>query len=213
MLSSELEGCLNSAFAQAREARHEFLTVEHLLLAILDTPRVREILKAGGADMRRLADDLRTHIDSTTPRIKPGEDEREVQSTLGFQRVLQRAVFQVQSGGRREVGVADVLVAIFSEKQSHAVFLLARHEITRLDVTQYISHGLAKNEEKVARDEGSPEGEREPEGGSALDKYAVNLNRAAQEGRIDPLVGRKLEVERTIEILCRRRKNNPLYVW
>jgi ATP-dependent Clp protease ATP-binding subunit ClpA len=213
VLSSELEGCLNAAFAQAREARHEFLTVEHLLLAILDAPRVREILKAGGADLRRLADELRQHIDDTTPHIKQGEDEREVQPTLGFQRVLQRAVFQVQSGGRREVGVADVLVAIFSEKQSHAVFLLARHEISRLDVTQYISHGMAKSDDKPPRDEGAPaEGEREPEGGSALDKYSVNLNRAAQEGRIDPLVGRKLEVERTIEILCRRRKNNPLYV-
>src|SRR5262245_29210070 len=213
MLSSELENCLNAAFAQAREARHEFLTVEHLLLAILDTPRVREILKAGGADMRRLAEELRTHIDNTTPRIKPGEDEREVQSTLGFQRVLQRAVFQVQSGGRREVGVSDVLVAIFSEKQSHAVFLLNRHEITRLDVTQYISHGLAKSpEEKSGREETAQDGEREPEGGSALDKYAVNLNKAATEGHIDPLVGRQVEIERTIEILCRRRKNNPLYV-
>ncbi len=215
MLSSELEACLNAAFKEAREARHEFLTVEHLLLAILDAPRVREILKAGGADLRRLGEQLREHVDATTPRLKPDED-REVQPTLGFQRVLQRAVFQVQSGGRREVGVADVLVAIFSEKQSHAVFLLARHEVTRLDVTQYISHGLAKTgDERPAREESGstgPEGEKEPEGGSALDKYAVNLNRAAQEGRIDPLVGRKLEVERTIEILCRRRKNNPLYV-
>jgi ATP-dependent Clp protease ATP-binding subunit ClpA len=215
VLSVELENCLNGAFAQAREARHEFLTVEHLLLAILEAPRVKEILKAGGADMRRLGEELRAHVDATTPRLKPGEDEREVQPTLGFQRVLQRAVFQVQSGGRREVGVADVLVAIFSEKQSHAVFLLARHEITRLDVTQYISHGLAKGpEEKIGRDEapGAEGAEKESEGGSALEKYAVNLNRAAQEGRIDPLVGRKLEVERTIEILCRRRKNNPLYV-
>ncbi len=215
MLSSELENCLNAAFREAREARHEFLTVEHLLLAILDAPRVREILKAGGADLKRLAEQLREHIDATTPRLKPDE-EREVQPTLGFQRVLQRAVFQVQSGGRREVGVADVLVAIFSEKQSHAVFLLARHEVTRLDVTQYISHGLAKTgEDRASREEGSPGGgdsEKDPEGGSALDKYAVNLNRAAQEGRIDPLVGRKTEVERTIEILCRRRKNNPLYV-
>ena len=213
MLSSELESCLNGAFAQAREARHEFLTVEHLLLSILDAPRVREILKAGGADIRRLADELRRHIDDTTPRMKAGEDDREVQPTLGFQRVLQRAVFQVQSGGRREVAVADVLVAIFSEKQSHAVFLLNRHEITRLDVTQYISHGLAKGpEEKVGREEAPPEGEREAEGGSALDKFAMNLNKAAAEGRIDPLVGRRVEIERTIEILCRRRKNNPLYV-
>jgi len=213
LLSSELESCLNGAFAQAREARHEFLTVEHLLLSILDAPRVREILKAGGADIRRLADELRRHIDDTTPRMKAGEDDREVQPTLGFQRVLQRAVFQVQSGGRREVAVADVLVAIFSEKQSHAVFLLNRHEITRLDVTQYISHGLAKGpEEKVGREEAPPEGEREAEGGSALDKFAMNLNKAAAEGRIDPLVGRRVEIERTIEILCRRRKNNPLYV-
>jgi ATP-dependent Clp protease ATP-binding subunit ClpA len=216
MLSSELENCLNAAFKEAREARHEFLTVEHLLLAILDAPRVREILKAGGADLRRLAEQLREHVDATTPRLKPDE-EREVQPTLGFQRVLQRAVFQVQSGGRREVGVADVLVAIFSEKQSHAVFLLARHEVTRLDVTQYISHGLAKTGEgeRTGREESpgsSPEAEKEAEGGSALDKYAVNLNRSAQEGRIDPLVGRRMEVERTIEILCRRRKNNPLYV-
>jgi ATP-dependent Clp protease ATP-binding subunit ClpA len=214
MLSSELETCLNAAFKEARESRHEFLTVEHLLLAILDAPKVREILKANGADLRRLAEQLREHVDATTPRLKPDED-REVQPTLGFQRVLQRAVFQVQSGGRREVGVSDVLVAIFSEKQSHAVFLLARHEVTRLDVTQYISHGLAKTaEERPAREEGAgiAEAEKEPEGGSALDKYALNLNRAAQEGRIDPLVGRKSEVERTIEILCRRRKNNPLYV-
>ena len=212
MLSSELETCLNGAFAQAREARHEFLTVEHLLLSILDAPRVREILKAGGADIRRLADELRRHIDDTTPRMKSGEDDREVQPTLGFQRVLQRAVFQVQSGGRREVGVADVLVAIFSEKQSHAVFLLNRHEITRLDVTQYISHGLPRSAEEKTGPDAQPEGEREPEGGSALDKYAVNLNKAAAEGRIDPLVGRQVEIERTIEILCRRRKNNPLYV-
>ena len=215
MLSAELENCLNAAFAQAREARHEFLTVEHLLQSVLDAPRVREILKAGGADLKRLGEELRAHIADTTPRLREGEEEREVQPTLGFQRVLQRAVFQVQSGGRREVGVADVLVAIFSEKQSHAVFLLARHDITRLDVTQYISHGLARGgEEKVSQEErpGAESGEREPEGASGLDKYAVNLNRAAQEGRIDPLVGRKLEVERTIEILCRRRKNNPLYV-
>jgi ATP-dependent Clp protease ATP-binding subunit ClpA len=214
MLSAELETCLNRAFAQAREARHEFLTVEHLLLCILETPRVREILKAGGADIRRLTEELQQHVEQSTPQLKQGEEEREVQPTLGFQRVLQRAVFQVQSAGRREVSAADVLVAVFSEKQSQAVFLLARHEITRLFVTQYISHGLARNpDDKSAREEGSPaEAEREPDGGTALDKYTVNLNRLAEEGRIDPLVGRKLEIERTIEILCRRRKNNPLYV-
>jgi ATP-dependent Clp protease ATP-binding subunit ClpA len=213
MLSSELETCLNAAFGRAREARHEFLTVEHLLLAILDTPRVREILKAGSAEVRRLTEELHRHIEENTPRLAAGEDEREVQPTLGFQRVLQRAVIQVQSSGRREVGVADVLVAIFSEKQSHAVYLLGQHGITRLSITQYISHGVPRaSQESAAKEETPAEGEREPEGASALEKYAVNLNLAAQEGRIDPLVGRQLEVERTIEILCRRRKNNPLYV-
>src|SRR5579862_5054511 len=213
MLSNELEYCLNDAFHQAREARHEYLTVEHLLLAILDTPKVREILRACGADLPKLKQELKDHIDQSTPRLEEGE-EREVQPTLGFQRVLQRAVFHVQSSGKKEVGVANVLVAIFSEKQSHAVFLLNRQHVTRLDVVNYISHGLSKiAEEKTSdKDETSTEGERDGESGSALEKYTTNLNRLAQEGRIDPLIGRKLEVERTIEILCRRRKNNPLYV-
>ena len=210
MLSNELEYCLNDAFHQAREARHEYLTVEHLLLAILDTPRVREVLRACGADLTRLRQELKEHIEQSTPRVAEA-GEREVQPTLGFQRVLQRAVFHVQSSGRKEVGVANVLVAIFSEKQSHAVFLLNRQHITRLDVVNYISHGLSKLAEEKASEEPQLE-ERDPEGGSALDKYTTNLNRMAQEGRIDPLIGRKLEVERTIEILCRRRKNNPLYV-
>ena len=210
MLSNELEFCLNDAFHQAREARHEYLTVEHLLLAILDTPRVREVLRACGADLSRLRQELKEHIEQSTPRVAEGT-EHEVQPTLGFQRVLQRAVFHVQSSGRKEVGVANVLVAIFSEKQSHAVFLLNRQHITRLDVVNYISHGLSKLAEEKASEEPQLE-ERDPEGGSALDKYTTNLNRMAQEGRIDPLIGRKLEVERTIEILCRRRKNNPLYV-
>ena len=212
MLSNELEYCLNDAFHQAREARHEYLTVEHLLLAILDTPRVREILRACGADLAKLKQELKDHIEQSTPRVEEGE-EREVQPTLGFQRVLQRAVFHVQSSGKKEVGVANVLVAIFSEKQSHAVFLLNRQHVTRLDVVNYISHGLSKiAEEKTDKEEAQADAERDPEGGSALEKYATNLNRLAQEGRIDPLIGRKLEVERTIEILCRRRKNNPLYV-
>ena len=212
MLSNELEYCLNDAFHQAREARHEYLTVEHLLLAILDTPKVREILRACGADLVKLKQELKDHIEQSTPRVEEGE-EREVQPTLGFQRVLQRAVFHVQSSGKKEVGVANVLVAIFSEKQSHAVFLLNRQHVTRLDVVNYISHGLSKiAEEKTDKDETQAEVERDPEGGSALEKYTTNLNRLAQEGRIDPLIGRKLEIERTIEILCRRRKNNPLYV-
>jgi ATP-dependent Clp protease ATP-binding subunit ClpA len=212
VLSNELEYCLNDAFHQAREARHEYLTVEHLLLAILDTPKVREVLRACGADTSKLKQELKEHIDQSTPRLDEGE-EREVQPTLGFQRVLQRAVFHVQSSGKKEVGVGNVLVAIFSEKQSHAVFLLNRQHVTRLDVVNYISHGLSKiAEEKTDKEDNAGDGERDSESGSALEKYTTNLNRMAQDGRIDPLIGRKLEVERTIEILCRRRKNNPLYV-
>jgi ATP-dependent Clp protease ATP-binding subunit ClpA len=203
---------LNDAFAKAREARHEFLTVEHLLVAILDTPKVKEVLKACGADLAKLKSELTEHLDRTTPRLA-ADDDREVQPTLGFQRVLQRAVFHVQSSGKKEVGVANVLVAIFSEKQSHAVHLLNRADVTRLDVVNFVSHGLAKiPEERTGKEDNTPEAERDPEGGSALDKYTTNLNKQAQEGKIDPLIGRMLEVERTIEILCRRRKNNPLYV-
>jgi len=215
VLSNELESCLNSAFQMARDGRHEFLTVEHLLLAILETPRVKEIVRACGGDAPRLAADLREHIEQSTPRLPEG-DEREVQPTLGFQRVLQRAVFHVQSSGRKEVGVGNVLVAIFSEKQSHAVFLLGGQDVSRLDVVNYISHGMSKiadergeqKEEPAAAQQASPEADQ----GGALEKYATNLNRMAEEGKIDPLIGRQMEVERTIEILCRRRKNNPLYV-
>ncbi|MGB8327367.1 MAG: ATP-dependent Clp protease ATP-binding subunit ClpA [Steroidobacteraceae bacterium] len=212
MLSNELEYCLNDAFHQAREARHEFLTVEHLLYAILDTPRVREVLRGCGADVAKLKQELREHIDKTTPKLA-ADDDREVQPTLGFQRVLQRAVFHVQSSGKTEVGIANVLVAIFSEKQSHAVFLLNRHDVTRLDVVNFISHGLSKlPDERAEKEETATDAERESDGARALEKYTSNLNRLAQEGKIDPLIGRKLEIERTIEILCRRRKNNPLYV-
>jgi ATP-dependent Clp protease ATP-binding subunit ClpA len=214
MLSNELEFCLNDAFHQAREARHEYLTVEHLLLAILETPKVREVLRGCGADLAKLKQELKNHIAQSTPKLDESE-EREVQPTLGFQRVLQRAVFHVQSSGKKEVGVGNVLVAIFSEKQSHAVFLLNRAHVTRLDVVNYISHGLARSTEDKSdkdKEEAAGDGERDGEGGSALEKYTSNLNRLAQDGRIDPLIGRKLEVERTIEILCRRRKNNPLYV-
>jgi ATP-dependent Clp protease ATP-binding subunit ClpA len=213
MLSSELEFCLNQGFNRAREARHEFLTVEHLLLAIYDAPKVRETLLACGADLDTLRAELDKHIDETSPRLAEG-DERDVQPTLGFQRVLQRAVYHVQSSGKKEVGVLNVLVAIFSEKQSHVAFLMERHNISRIDITQFISHGQARNadEKSDKQDPAAGEGEREAEGGSALDKYTSNLNKRAEEGRIDPLVGRQLEIERTIEVLCRRRKNNPLYV-
>jgi ATP-dependent Clp protease ATP-binding subunit ClpA len=208
---------LNDAFAGAREARHEFMTVEHLLLAIVDTPKVREILKSCGADTGKLKTELKQFIDQTTPRLPTGED-RDVQPTLGFQRVLQRAVFHVQSSGKKEVTVANVLVAIFSEKQSHAAYLLSMQDVSRLDVVNFIAHGLSKagGEERSEREEGggaAGDPERDADGGgSALEKYATNLNEAARKGKIDPLIGRKLEVERTIEILCRRRKNNPLYV-
>jgi ATP-dependent Clp protease ATP-binding subunit ClpA len=215
VLSSELEFCLNEAFQAAREARHEYMTVEHLLLAILDTPKVRDILRACGADLPKLRKDLEQFVEQTTPKLAQ-DDDREVQPTLGFQRVLQRAVFHVQSSGKKEVTVANVLVAIFSEKQSHAAYLLGMQDVARLDVVNYISHGLSKvKDEGPEKDEpGTAEGvEREAEStGGALEKYATNLNKLAQEGRIDPLIGRRIEIERTIEILCRRRKNNPLYV-
>ncbi len=212
MLSSELEFCLNQAFREARAQRHEFLTVEQLLLALLDAPKVREVLSGCGGNPDGLGADLRAHIESNTPQLNEGE-EREVQPTIAFQRVLQRAVFHVQSSGRKEVGVVNVLVSIFSEKQSHAVFLLTRQNITRLDVTHFISHGMARGDARADSDETpTAEGEREAEGGSALDRYTTNLNAQALAGRIDPLIGRSLEIERTIEILCRRRKNNPLYV-
>jgi ATP-dependent Clp protease ATP-binding subunit ClpA len=213
MLSSELELCLNEAFQAARDARHEFMTVEHLLLAIIDTPKVREVLRHCGADVVKLRKDLKDFIDQTTPRLKD-DDDREVQPTLGFQRVLQRAVFHVQSSGKKEVTAANVLVAIFSEKHSHAAYLLSMQDVARLDVVNYVSHGLSKvaDERPEKEESASPESERDGEGGTALDKYATNLNKLAQEGRIDPLIGRRMEVERAIEILCRRRKNNPLYV-
>ena len=214
MLSAELENCLNKAFQLARDGRHEFLTVEHLLASILETAPVKDVLRTCGADVAVLAKDLLDHIEQSTPRLPEGDD-REVQPTLGFQRVLQRAVFHVQSSGRKEVAVTNVLVAIFSEKQSHAVFLLSRQDVSRLDVVNYISHGMSKgDDEKAGSKEETPAvaAAAEGESASALEKYATNLNKLAEEGKIDPLIGRELEVERTIEILCRRRKNNPLYV-
>jgi len=216
MLSSELEYCLNAAFQEARSNRHEYMTVEHLLLAILDIPVVGEVLKACGADIERLRRELEEFIEQSTPRLKGGEAEgdQDVQPTLGFQRVLQRAVFHVQSSGKKEVKGENVLVAIFGEKQSHAVYLLGLQDVSRLDVVNFISHGLARlGERRTAgsrsEEGGEPEGEA---GGSALESYATNLNQRAAEGRIDPLIGRAAEIERTVQVLCRRRKNNPLYV-
>ncbi|RMG29677.1 MAG: ATP-dependent Clp protease ATP-binding subunit ClpA [Gammaproteobacteria bacterium] len=217
MLSKELEQSLNQAFREAREKRHEFMTVEHLLLALLDNSEAAEVLRACGADLEALRRDLTTFIEETTPLLLSG-DSRETQPTLGFQRVLQRAVFHVQSSGNKEVTGANVLVAIFSEQESQAVYFLNRQNITRLDVVNYISHGISKvTDEDGGTDGASTEagaGE-EQEGAtrkSPLETFATNLNRLAREGKIDPLIGRRAEIERTIQVLCRRRKNNPLYV-
>jgi ATP-dependent Clp protease ATP-binding subunit ClpA len=212
MLSSELEFCLNEAFQNARDRRHEFMTVEHLLLALLDIPKVHEILKACNSNVGQLRRQLTDFIDEATPLIAP-EEETEVQPTLGFQRVLQRAVFHVQSSGKKEVTGSNVLVAIFSEKQSQAVYFLGLQDVTRLDVVNYISHGMPQLPGDSGPDRQQAPGEDEGDANaSALELYASNLNQLAIAGKIDPLIGRDLEIERTIQILCRRRKNNPLYV-
>ena len=212
MLSSELEFCLNEAFQRARDRHHEFMTVEHLLLALIDIPRVYEILKNCDANIEALRRELSEFIDEATPTLAP-DDEGDVQPTLGFQRVLQRAVFHVQSSGRKEVTGSNVLVAIFSEKQSQAVYFLSAQDVTRLDIVNYISHGLPQISGENGSDSDDPSMDAEPEPeSSALSKYASNLNQRAIEGKIDPLIGREVEIERTVQILCRRRKNNPLYV-
>lgn len=213
MLNAELEYCLNDAFQAARDDHHEFMTVEHLLLALLDVPQVYDVLRGCGADVSELRLRLSEFIDESTPRVD-AESEEDAQPTLGFQRVLQRAVFHVQQSGKSEVSGINVLVAIFSEKQSQAVYLLSLQDITRLDVVNFLSHGLAGKSEALENSPSGIEGEAdaaEPEA-SALSRYAVDLNEQARQGRIDPLIGRSLEIERTVEILCRRRKNNPLYV-
>ena len=212
MLSSELEFCLNEAFQRAREQRHEFMTVEHLLLALLDIPRVHEILKACNGNIPELRRQLTEFVEEQTPLL-PLDDENDVQPTLGFQRVLQRAVFHVQSSGKKEVTGSNVLVAIFSEKQSQAVYFLGLQEISRLDVVNFISHGMPQlpGEPTEEEQDTAVDGEGEPDA-SPLKRYATNLNEMAADGKIDPLIGREIEIERTVQILCRRRKNNPLYV-
>ena len=211
MLSSELEFCLNEAFQRARDRRHEFMTVEHLLLALLDIPRVHEIIKACNGSIPELRRQLSEFIDGQTPLLD--DDGNDVQPTLGFQRVLQRAVFHVQSSGKQEVSGSNVLVAIFSEKQSQAVYFLNLQDITRLDVVNCISHGMPQlqNDSNDQDRESTEEYEAEPDA-TPLGRFATNLNAQAEAGRIDPLIGRELEIERTVQILCRRRKNNPLYV-
>lgn len=216
MLNKDLERTLNEAFIFARENKHEFMTVEHLLLALLDNPAAKEALKACGADIETIRSELIQFVKETTPLIMDEEEgvERETQPTLGFQRVLQRAVFHVQSSGKEEVTGANVLVAIFSEQESQAVYILKKADVTRLDVVNFISHGITRNEDENSgsdSEEGEERGEAD-DNQSLLSKYSSNLNELAKEGKIDPLIGRDHEVERTIQVLCRRRKNNPLLV-
>ncbi|MCU7844924.1 MAG: ATP-dependent Clp protease ATP-binding subunit ClpA [Candidatus Thiodiazotropha sp. (ex Monitilora ramsayi)] len=215
MLNKELEFTLNQAFKDAKERHHEFMTVDHLLLALLDNPAAVAVLHACSADIEKLRRQVREFVDQTTPLIPDGDD-REIQPTLGFQRVLQRAVFHVQSSGKNEVTGANVLVAIFNEQDSQAVFFLGQQKVSRLDVVNYISHGISKIENDEQDAVGGADFNNEAKGGesqeSPLETYASNLNQLAEQGKIDPLIGRRAEVERTIQTLCRRRKNNPLLV-
>jgi len=215
MFSKDLEYSIGQCYKRAREARHEYMTVEHLLLALLDNPSAEGVLKAAGADFPRLRAELEQAIDKSVVKLDM-DDGRDTQPTLGFQRVLQRAVYHVQSSGKKEVTGANVLVAIFGEKDSHAVYFLNQQDVTRLDAVNYLSHGIAKQggDEPHAHEEGAQAEAAEGEAGKGdtLAEFASDLNAMAREGRIDPLVGRRDEIERTIQVLCRRRKNNPLYV-
>lgn len=213
MLNKELEQSLNKAFHEANEKRHEFITVEHLLLMLTDNDAASAVLEACGGDVAIIKKELEIFVDQNTPLLMADED-RDTQPTLGFQRVLQRALFHVQSAGNGEVSGANVLVAIFSEQDSHAVYLLNKHNIERLDITNYLSHGITRVEdgegESFTQDaETLPD---DDEKSNPLEKFATNLNKLAVAGKIDPLIGRDLEIERIIQTLCRRRKNNPLLV-
>ncbi|GGI91507.1 ATP-dependent Clp protease ATP-binding subunit ClpA [Legionella impletisoli] len=216
MLNKELEFTLNLAFKEAKEKRHEFMTVEHLLLSLLDNPAAGNVLQACDANIESLRRDLIEFIDETTPRIPEDELDRETQPTLGFQRVLQRAVFHVQSAGKTEVSGANVLAAIFSEQESQAVYFLRRENITRLDVINYISHGVSKFQNNDFNDNMSSPMDEDMMVSDAhespLENYCMNLNNRARLGKIDPLIGRHEEIQRTIQVLSRRRKNNPLLV-
>ncbi len=215
MLNKELESSLNGAFARARDKRHEFMTVEHLLLALLENDAAKEALLACQADIDVLRRELDVFIDQTTPLIPDNDETRETQPTLSFQRVLQRAVFHVQSSGRSEVTGANVLVAIFSEQESHAAYLLKKNDISRLDIVNYISHGITKASSASEDSSSDSFGAESPEDAPSeerLESFATNLNQLAGQGQIDPLIGRDKELERTIQVLCRRRKNNPLLV-
>ena len=212
MIAQELEVSLHMAFMEARQKRHEFITVEHLLLAMLDNPSAAKVLRACAANIDELRKTLADFVTTQTPTIA-GSGEADTQPTLGFQRVIQRAILHVQSSGKKEVTGANVLVAIFGEKDSHAVYFLGQQGISRFDVVNYISHGISKVAEgTAARPEAEQEAEHESAPAGALDNFTLNLNTQALAGKIDPLIGRELELERTIQTLCRRRKNNPLLV-
>jgi len=213
MLSKELEVTLNTAFKNAHDKRHEFITVEHLLLGLLDNASAEAIMRACGCNIKVLRGQLTQFIDETMSLIPEGM-QRETQPTLGFQRVLQRAVFHVQASDKKEVSGANLFVALFSEQDSHAVYLLNKQDISRLDVVNYLAHGISKvdQDNESSSDRASESANPDSEAGSPLDKYTTNLNEEALKGRIDPLIGRELELERTIQTLCRRRKNNPLLV-
>ena len=214
MLSQDLQAALDAAFKSAKAEAHDLLTVEHLLLALLDDAKLAEVLRAVGAQLEPLEQGLREFIRTNVQTVGEVDEAYEVQPTLGFQRVLQRAVYHVQSSGKKEVTPLNVLVAIFAERDAHAVYLLAEQGVSRLDVVNYISHGIARDESEGPADAGDGEETKDAaaEGESALAKYTVNLNEKARQGRIDPLIGRALEIERVIQTLCRRRKNNPLLV-
>ena len=212
MIAQELEVSLHMAFVEARQKRHEFITVEHLLLALLDNPSAAEVLRACAADIEELRREVTGFIDQHTP-VVPGDSEIDTQPTLGFQRVIQRAILHVQSSGKKEVNGANVLVAIFGEKDSHAVYFLQKQAISRLDVVNFISHGITKTPQPAGKSEEPVEPDNEAQQqNSALDNFTQNLNQMALTGKIDPLIGREKEVERVIQTLCRRRKNNPLLV-
>jgi ATP-dependent Clp protease ATP-binding subunit ClpA len=212
MIAQELEVSLHMAFMDARQKRHELITVEHLLLAMLDNPSAAEVLKACGSNIETLRNELTQYIDDHTPTIT-GEDEVDTQPTLGFQRVIQRAMLHVQSSGKKEVNGSNVLVAIYGEKDSHAVYFLHQQGVTRLDVVNFIAHGVSKlNEGDTNKTSIEQESDQESPGAKALDSYTVNLNKMVLAGKIDPLIGRDSEIERVIQTLCRRRKNNPLLV-
>ena len=212
MIAQELEVSLHMAFVEARQKRHEFITVEHLLLALLENPSAQEVLKACAAKIDELKKSLSEFIEQHTP-IVAGDGEVNTQPTLGFQRVIQRAILHVQSSGKKEVTGANVLVAIYGEKDSHAVYFLHQQGVSRLDVVNFISHGISKAASAAGqKDEPEAEGTDAEQAGGALESFTLNLNQMAVDGKIDPLIGRENEVERVIQILCRRRKNNPLLV-